>query len=773
MTDFDVSAGSPAEHDGDNEFDPNTFMRARRLELYSDSEPLKRPLLSKELLEYQLDTLTSRKQEIEFEYFCRRLAEKEICPNLRPQTGPTGGGDSKVDSETVPVSSEISRIWVGFALEASKERWAFAFSAKKDWKGKARSDVASAIGTARGYKRLYFITNQFARDKARASLEDELRKRYGIDIYILDRSWILQCIFEHDRLTLAVEALRLTDLSFLTERKLGRRDAERQLDLDELEAEIADPTRYRGAQYQLAEDCFRAALLARALDKPRVEVDGYFARAERIAEEVGHPQQLLRLVYERAWTAFWWFNDVVEVNHLYDIVESKATGSLQAEDFELVVNLWQVLRASTVRGPIDAQTAKYEQRTIRLKTELDRLASDAARPNNALQARTDRLLLDLNEAITAGDHDKLNAVWDGFDKVVTDAESLGDYPFERFYKLVQAFGEIFPASGRFDQFFENVVRALEGRRSEGESGVALLGRGFQKLKGDKPYDAIRLFGRAQERLFRREYREELVSSLAGAAQAYGHVGLFWAARSCALAAVERCLAFYREDGTIVRPVLPCLDLLAWQELRLGRLPRFMEVHETTTVIAPHLKLDEDRTRKLGEEMELQDLVCGLLLLKSSLRQLDMMRCLPHVLERVQLLHSRMALLYALGCQDTLQVEGYIPEGETAKSIELFFQQWLKQPANAELPNHPNLMNDEQVEFRSNLLGCDIVFAVENDGQCIYLAEALLGALEAFLATGSDLHVAPFRERARIIVKSSRSLHGSPEISVASQEGESS
>jgi site-specific recombinase XerC len=38
------------------------------------------------------ETDTSRSQEVKFERFARRLAEREICPNLLPQTGPTGGG---------------------------------------------------------------------------------------------------------------------------------------------------------------------------------------------------------------------------------------------------------------------------------------------------------------------------------------------------------------------------------------------------------------------------------------------------------------------------------------------------------------------------------------------------------------------------------------------------------------------------------------------------------------------------------------------------------
>ena len=93
--------------------DPITFMRSRHPDLYSDSETVSRPQLTEDILEYRLQTLTNRNQETAFAYFARRLAQKEICPNLRPQTGPVGGGDSKVDSETIPVSCDIADVWVG------------------------------------------------------------------------------------------------------------------------------------------------------------------------------------------------------------------------------------------------------------------------------------------------------------------------------------------------------------------------------------------------------------------------------------------------------------------------------------------------------------------------------------------------------------------------------------------------------------------------------------------------------------------------------------
>ena len=188
-------------------FSPRSFLRARRPERFSDSVVEEKPVLDRSALEYHLDTLTSRSQENDFELFARHLAEREICPNLLPQTGPTGGGDSKVDSETYPVADDLAFVWhVGIGREASSERWAFAFSAKKDWRTKVQSDIDKIAKTGRGYRKAFFVTNQFVRDKTRGEVEDNLRKKHGLDVRILDRTWILDKVFgsQHEQLAKAL-----------------------------------------------------------------------------------------------------------------------------------------------------------------------------------------------------------------------------------------------------------------------------------------------------------------------------------------------------------------------------------------------------------------------------------------------------------------------------------------------------------------------------------------------------------------------------------------
>jgi hypothetical protein len=321
---------------------PSEFMKGRRPYLFSDTQVEDQPTIAREVFDHHLDTLTSRKQEIEFEYFARRLAERTICPNLRPQTGPTGGGDSKVDSETYPVSEEVSQRWYLGEPAAGRERWAFAFSAKNRWKQKVRDDVANIVSTGRNYARIYFITNQYARDKDRAELEDKLTRDTGIPVTILDRTWIIEQVFDRKLIGLAIEALGMTDVRGNRIERTGPRDTERLAELQELDAQIEDPERYRDTPYALAEDSLRAALLSRGLGRPRAEVDGRFSQARRIAEEAGFRQQQSRIAYNHAWTTYFWFDDFREFINILDQVEALSIGSDNASDIEDVVTLYSL-----------------------------------------------------------------------------------------------------------------------------------------------------------------------------------------------------------------------------------------------------------------------------------------------------------------------------------------------------------------------------------------------------------------------------------------------
>lgn len=290
-------------------FSPRAFLQSRRPERFSDSTFTEERTLDRQLLEYHLDTLTSRGQETDFERFARRLAEREICPNLLPQTGPTGGGDSKVDAETYPVAEGLALAWfVGGGTQAARERWAFAFSAKQGWRGKVKSDIAKIAATGRGYAKAFFVTNQFVPDRKRAEVEDQLRKAQGLDVRILDRTWILERVFSGGHEDLVEDELGLRAQEGRIIRK-GPLDSEREVELEETDARIEAAVREERFTSALVDDALYTAELARALERPRQEVKGRFARADRLALAHGTLRQRVEVAYQEAWTAFWWYED--------------------------------------------------------------------------------------------------------------------------------------------------------------------------------------------------------------------------------------------------------------------------------------------------------------------------------------------------------------------------------------------------------------------------------------------------------------------------------
>lgn len=139
----------------------------------------------------------------------------------------------------------------------------------------------------------------------------------------------------------------------------GPEDTRRKADLEELDAQISDPGRYEGARYQLVEDCVNAAILARGLERPRVEIEGRFAMAARIASELEIPSQLLRVAYHRAWTAHWWFEDFNDFLVHYDEVERHAAGSTEADDQERLLNLNQLLLTVEHRNLVPAEPMPF------------------------------------------------------------------------------------------------------------------------------------------------------------------------------------------------------------------------------------------------------------------------------------------------------------------------------------------------------------------------------------------------------------------------------
>lgn len=726
---------------------PRDLMRSRHPDLFSDSIVEERPILARPVFEYYLETLTARKEEYQFEHFCRLIAEKEICPNLRVQTGPTGGGDSKVDSETYPVAKEISNRWWLGEPSGGSERWAFAFSAKKAWKPKLEADVDNILSTQRDYKRIYFFTNQFVSDKSRASTEDALTNKAGIPVHIVDRSWLVDRVYSHGHLPLAISALQIDDASAERKTRLGPRDTERLADLDELNAQISDPSRYAGAQYQLIEDCVRAAKLARSLDKPRHEVESRFAMADRLAQELAIPQQQLRIAYHRAWTAHWWFEDYAEFLRFYEEVEGFALQSQEAQDQERLLNLNHLLVGIDQRSVLSKDKTRVDDRRAALIKHLELLEADAARPNNALFARMLRTFACLTDLIRARDLSTVGGIWSNLEAIAQESKQLGQFPFESLSSMVHEMSEIFDSPG-FDSLYEVVVDIERQRISDGEAGESYRARGLQKLRNGKPYEAIRWIGRAEELFVKEEYQRELILTLAAGSHAYQNAGLLWAARNKLLVAIERAFRMLSTEGELPLIVYRLLRRLTWIELQLGRVPQILQSFVWTRYCANLVKFEEgdEASDRDDEDTMLMHAVFGMHFLNVPFNRLSALEQLPDVLQRLGLDFPRMAVLYALGHEKRVNEEAFPNESRTPAELHDFFEKWQDQPARQDMPSEPTLNEGPRTTLRSVILGTEFVIDCPNDPASVGVAESLLGAMEAFLSTSDEEDLFPHAER---------------------------
>ena len=364
--------------------------------LFSDSKTVKKGKLSEDYFSYYLESLTSQSKEKEFEDYCRKIIGVTICPNLLPQTGPTGGGDSKVDSETFPVSETIAESWLnGYGDLAHSERWAFAISAKKEWKSKFKSDVKKIIGTnteyGRNYTKIFFVTNQFVSDKKRADAEDELRDEYEIDIRILARTWLLENTFKNNNQILAIEAFRMSeDLLDVVEE--GSKDIQRKRRLKEINDELSDIENLKSARIvKLSEESVE---ILRELEVGKMTAIEVLERNIRFTKKYGHSQNYINALYNFCWTILWWYEDRDMYYEKY--LEIEAIYKEQTDNYTILKKLstlWITLHLNHNEGNkiIDFM----DTHTNLLKNSFEMFIQDKENPKRARLARFDYQMMRL------------------------------------------------------------------------------------------------------------------------------------------------------------------------------------------------------------------------------------------------------------------------------------------------------------------------------------------------------------------------------------------
>lgn len=683
-----------------------------------------RPRLDRAFLEYFISKLTSRSQETDFETFARRLCEREVCPNLLPHTGPTGGGDSKVDSETYPVSFDIADAWyVGEARTAAAERWAFAFSAKADWRSKLRSDIEKIAGTGRGYAKCYFVTSQYVPDRTRAELEDDYRTAKALDVRILDLNWLLEKVFTGGHEVLVVESLHM-EIELAPEQHLGPHDAERAAREATFEEKIAAALKSGEVGPRTVGLALESAIISRESERPRSEVEGKLDRAARLAADHGLTSQQRSVAYQRAWTAYWWLEDGPAFSDLVGAYEAQVRGTTNGFELERLANLYMCARM----GIADRWQASDEwlaDRSRVLNEELDRLSSIETAPSAALNARVTKLVVRLSTHPEA-----FGETLRRLNEALDSATGLAGFGFEPLADLIGELGSVIPQSAEFDALHDRLVEQVRQRTGDVAAGEMYLQRAVQLYGAERRSEAITAAGRALPLLFAEESRAQLLRVLDLIGECYLAMGLPWAARGSWLMAASLAGSDAEGFGRGFPRLVVVLDRLRSVELRLGRLPESLSIHRLYRLVASVVAREYDGMRDdIAEADVAYESVLANALLNLDERGFARLVRLPDFLATQDLPVARAALLFALGHVATLPDWVGVEAGGEGR----FLSKLRAAQGGVKLETGGAGRPDDGT-LETRILGVRIRAEFEGGSPAKETAESILAAMESVLAT---------------------------------------
>ncbi len=725
---------------------PNDFYKNIRPEYFSDSETIYKVELTKEVLSYEIESISINQKQDQFEILTRKLAELFIAPNLIPQVGPTGGGDGKTDCETYPVSDSISERWFtpenGWNID---ENWAFAISSKKDWKGKLKSDIKNILSTNRGYTRIYFFSNQKIPSKKKKDAQDSFKKEFQIDIIILDGEWIIEKIMNNKLIDLIVDSLNLSDVYKSKEYILGGNDAYRREKLIELEKKINTPNRYFEVDYQLVEDCLDSAITSRELEDSREIIEGKFLRAIRFAKKLKNKNQLNRIYYQQAWTAIFWFNDFEGFINGFTNFRKGVSSDSNINLIKLYSTLYTILNTHLEFSSLININEEKEifYNVLNEKIEKTRESS------SSIEAETYLCLNKIFEFVrTKKDCSELLKK---LHNLILKIDRHLSYPFEQIYKSIQTFGEIFPNSQEYDNLIEECANVNGKRNSELAASDTYIKRALEKFKAGLYQDSIKFLGKAVIKLSKNESEKELIFCLRLLSNSYRNIGLLWASHNCLIFACSMSLKTWFKEGYLENKTYHLTIELAKNEILLGRIPSLFSVCELINVLSKMIDLDKEIER--DETLGFIDISLANRFLNSD--ELNEIEKIPDILNSLELEFSADALLYKLGYADEI-LDSINSEKFKIQELDEFISTIASQPIKDQFLYNTDFICNDEIIFHSKVLGTNTEIRFKKDKDFFFISETLLAFIESFFSTALN-EIAPTTEKIILTLAESKSI----------------
>ena len=715
-----------------------SYYRRLRSNLFSDTEIIYETKLTKEVFDLKLQQLSQDKKQSEFENFALTIASRLVTPNIKPQTGPDGGGDGKVDGETYSVNKSISDKWWVSEGCTGDHKWAIAISVQETWEKKVKSDLEKVANTGRGYSKLLFFTNQKIKSSKRHDVEDDLSQRYSIPVCIFDGTYFSFAVFEQGCMDLAIEKLTFSDEYRKKTVIFGPMDKQRANKLKELEDSFLTRS-IEGLDTQYVDDLLETCLLSRGLGRPRVETEGRFGRALREAKVHGTPIQTFNIIYNHAWTSFFWFNDINATYEDYLKLKDYASVHTSVHTIELLTNILTNIENVT-------QIELFDQEKFNIEVEFIK----------SIRERTDlsqpcKLFLD----IYISEHRLFQLIYaeeDLSDEIRVLTELLEksvnyiDISFEAQSRIVDMMGRVITNNEQFEKLVDTLAEISSARESDVQGAMIHFNRA-QALMEKKCYlPAIKHFGYCVQAFLKEGYEDEYIKTCGLMGIALSQMDLPYSAEAYLVKSASFLMREFYTQGTIPQLLMRVISQLCGIELMLGRLVMYLNWRELLFVIANNRQ--EYETVEFVERDTLEDggWCCHLAVADFTKPEIPI---LPNIFERLDMPLCANYLKYALGYKEEVNEQ-------FSKMIEDNWTLLLQnQPIHEQFLGTLNIATEGTVTLNTLAHNCRFYVTYENSIKNQLVAETFLASIETLLATFVDFELVIINPEIRITIKETK------------------
>lgn len=694
-----------------------SYYRRLRGYLFSDTEIIYETKLTREVFDLKLQQLSQDKKQSEFENFALAAAARMVTPNIKPQTGPDGGGDGKVDGETYPVDKSISDKWWVTDGCTGNQRWAIAISVQKKWKAKVTGDVKKVVESQRGYTKLLFFTNQKIKSSTRHEEEDTLFEQYGIQVSIFDGSWFSFIVFEQGCLDLAVEKLNFSDEYRKKTVIVGPNDKKRKEELKRLEDSFISRT-IVGLDTQYVDDLLSACLLSRGLGEERVKTEGLFNRAINEAKEHGTSIQVFNIIYNHAWTSFFWFCDVEAVYDDYLKLKEFTSLHPSVNNVEKLTNILTNLENAMSVFLFDEERFGKEVQFIKSFRQRDDLSQPC-------QLYLDIYISEhrLFQLIHSGDD--LNEELKRLSSLLEQCAHYPDISFDAQVQVVDLLGRVISNNPEFELLVDRIAKISAARESEVQGALIHFNRADTLIRKEDYLPAIKHLGHCVQAFLKEGCEGEYVRACGFMGIALYHLDLPYSAEAYLVKAASVLVKEFYTTGNIPHLLLTTLTQLCEIEMMLGRLVMYLNWRELLHILRHNCQ--EYETKEFVQQDTLEDGVWACRFASADISQ-PVFEILPDIFERCDMPLSCNYLKYALGYEENVDEQYISAVGRNWQDL------LLNQPVQEQFIGDLVIAGDSLTTLSSTVHGCLFTVDFKNSIKNQLAAETFLASVESLLAT---------------------------------------